>query len=296
MLRRCAPVLAILLPVGLSAQRADTSAVPRELVTAFMALNDPTGGNAQIVVGRLPEDRVAAMIPSGGRVLGGVTTGGQRGGRSTTFITMAVAPDSAMALVASQLERAGLKPAPAFESMRSGSGGGFSVTTIGYGPAGNMLNYCSDTASVFASAAEREGGSFVRLMVSRSLRNTMCDPAMRDRMRPPRFEELEMPTLRPPAGMTGGSAGTSSSGDSRETSVRLRGGQSPAELLDYFAPQLQEQGWTLSSRVTDGDAGMLSARKANSRGETVFLLVTDVRYTPREHDAMLRVWRQPENR
>jgi hypothetical protein len=111
-----------------------------------------------------------------------------------------------------------------------------------------------------------------------------------------RSEELEMPTLRPPSGMTGGSTGMSGSGDSRETSVHLRGGQSPAELLDHFAPQLKEQGWTLSNRVTEGDAGMLSARKTNSRGETVYLLVTDVRYMPREHDATLRVWRQSDNR
>lgn len=211
-------LLTLLFPLTLGAQRADTTMVPRELVAALIAFSDYSGNLPEIVVGRVPAGNVSPLVPRGAAVLGGVTYGGRRdGGRSTTILSMMETPDSALALVQAQIERAGWKLAPLPDM------GGREGFAIGPTMPGRMVTYCSDSASVYTSIVEGANrGSIVRLMSTPSLRNTMCDPDRRRLMRGRMEDMIRLPTLRPPPGSSGGSMGSGGGGDSRESHVRLQ--------------------------------------------------------------------------
>ena len=300
-MRVCIAVALAVIPVTLSAQRPDTTMIPRALANALISLGDYMGGrDPQIVVGRVPDERLAALVPPSARVLGGVTYPNQRNSQTTTILSMPERPDSALVLVGARLESAGFKPAPTFESARGESGGFTSSSMGGLGPGmpGSMLSYCgSDSTSVTASITDGENrGSMVRLMSSRSPRNTMCDPRMRARLRGFMEEEIELPTLRPPTGATGGQSGMSGSDDSRETRALLRSNLGAVEMIDHFVVQLREQGWTLNNRATDGDLSVQTARRTDKKGEPLYLILADNRYGPRDHDVTLRVWKQSRER
>jgi hypothetical protein len=289
-------VVMALIPGLLSAQSPDTTAVPRDLVRALLAFADfASGRDPQIVVGRVPDERLTAIVPKGARVLGGVTYQERRNPRTLTILSMSERPDSALVLVAKALESAGYKAAPTFERTL-GESGGFVSSSIGPTMPGSAITYCTDASSMFASIMDGENrGSMVRMMSS-SLRNTMCDPSMRRRLRGGRMDEIEMPTLRPPPGAVGGYAGSSGGGDHRQSTAQLQSALSAAEMVDHFAPQLREQGWTLGNRATDGDVSVLMARRTDKDGEPIHLALTDVRYTARDHDLTLRVWKESRPR
>lgn len=291
----------LLLPASLQAQRPDTTTIPMELARALVTFSEfGSEGAAEIVVGRVAAAGLAALVPKGARVLGGVIYPSRRNPRAITILTMTERPDSTLVLIGKTLEGAGYRTAPTFESIRGERGGfvssSYSAISIGRG-AGSFINYCSDSSSVTAGVTDGDNrGSLVRI-TSASLRNSMCDPEMRSRMQMgSRREMIELPTLSPPAGATGGGRGSSGSDDSRETSARLQSSLSAAEMIDHFAPQLREQGWTLVNRATDGDLSVQTARRANKDGEPVHLSLVGVRYAQREHEVTLRVWMQPRDR
>lgn len=289
-MRICIALALAVVPVTLSAQRPDTTMIPRALANALISLSDFMGGrDPQIVVGRVPEERLTAVVPPSARVLGGVTYPNQRNSRTTTILLMPESPDSALVLVGAKLESAGYKPAPTFESMSGGSGG---LVMVGGPSMGSALNYCSDSASINASVTEGQNrGATVRLISTRSQRYTMCDVAMRDRMRgADLMETIELPTLRPPTGVTTGPVGSSGGSGSRESHAELQSSLGAAEMIDHFATQIREQGWTLSNRATDGDLSVQSARRTDQKGEALYLMVSDYRYGPRTHLVTLRVW------
>src|SRR5688572_10255155 len=106
-------VAEVLIPGMLSAQSPDTTAVPRDLVRALLAFAYYTS-SPQIVVGRVPDERLTAIVPKGASVLGGVTYQERRNPRTVTILSMSESPDSALVRVARGLESAGYKPAPTF--------------------------------------------------------------------------------------------------------------------------------------------------------------------------------------
>jgi hypothetical protein len=295
-MRRYNPLVLIsLLPALLGAQRPDTSMVPRELANALVGFNDPFGGRAEIVVGRVPADYVAALVPSNAQVLGGMSIPSARGvaSRATTVLTMTQSPDTAFAALQAHLSRAGFRPAPAME-MGGGTGEGFvSLSSpMGRGMPGLMLNYCSDSSSAYGTVVDRSTrGSLVRLMTTGSLRNTICDPE-RAQMGMRRYMEdrIRLPTLRPPPGTFGGSGGSGSSGDSRESHARYTSGIRAPDMIAHFIPQLEEQGWQLVRRAGDVDITVVTARKTE-KGEQLYLVLTDYVWEPRQHEISLRVWR-----
>jgi len=281
------PSFTVLLAGSMHAQRADTTMVPRELASALIAFSDYSAARPSIIVGRVPAANVSSLVPRGATVLGGMTSPDRRGdaGRTTTILTMPETPDSALVLLLAHFERSGWRPAPLPDF---GGQGGF--VAIGPVMEGRHFNYCSDSSSVYGSAVEGVNRSAViRLMTTRSLRNSPCDPDRRAFMRD-RMELIALPTLRPPPGATsGGSMGSGGGSDSRESHARLQSGLSAADMIAHFAPQLQQQGWTLGNRASDGDVTVLTARKTDEKGEPMFLTLTDNRFTAREHEVVVRV-------
>jgi hypothetical protein len=291
-MKRFAVVLLLLLSVKLDAQSRDTTMVPRELVRALVGWGPfGTGRNAEIVVGRVADEKLTTLVPRNARVLGGVVYRGAREGRSTTILALPENPDSTLVLLSRALERAGYKSASTLESTR-GERGGFVATAIASPMGGNALIYCSDSESITVTVSEGgERGSIVHLLATGSLRYTACDLSMRDRMRGGSEWEIELPTLRPPAGATlGRSGGGSSSDGERESRARVGSSLSAVELIDHFVPQLRDQGWTLGNRASDGDLSVQTARRVNQKGDTLYLALADYRYTPRDHEVNLRVW------
>jgi hypothetical protein len=288
--RLVAPILA---PMALLAQRPDTSTIPRDLATGLMMMSNFLSEEPAIIVGRLPDADVARFVPRGARVLGGAMFARGPMAQVVTVMVMSEASDSAVILTAAQLEGAGLKTPPMFDTM-SGAGG-FVSSSIGSGGESSAA-YCGANQFAYVSASERRrGGSLVLLSTSTSLRNTLCDTTMRTRFRGGR-SEIELPTLRPPPGAR--IRGTSGGGGShsRESTGELRSPLTAIQLLDHFAVQMKEQSWTLGNRFGDDDLSVQAARKTNSDGEQLYLLIIDNRFTPGTHSMSLRVWRESRDR
>ncbi|MGH7679253.1 MAG: hypothetical protein ACRENU_12350 [Gemmatimonadaceae bacterium] len=295
-------ISALALPVVLSAQRPDITVVPMELARVLVTFGEiGVEREAEIVVGRVAGAGHAALIPRGARVLGGVIYSTRRFPRAVTYLTMTESPDSALVVLGKALEVAGYKAAPTFEDIRGERGGFVSSSSsgalsLGRGM-GSIINYCGDSSSVTAAVTDGDNRGSLARITSGSVRNSMCDPQMRSRMQMgSRMDEIEMPTLRPPAGATGGPQGSSGGGDSRSTYARLQSSLSAAEMIDHFAPQLREQGWTLVNRATDGDLSVQTARRANKDGEAIHLSLAAVRYGQREQEVTLRVWMRSRDR
>ena len=278
-------------PAALAAQfpARDTTPVPRELAVAL--IQQYGGANPTIVVGRLPDSSLAPVVPSGARILGGIASGGRRGpgGTSTTILEVTETPDSILNVIESTLERLEWRRPPMMRD--PGERGGFVMSSfpVMFGGRGTMsVAFCSDSALLTATASGAFDVSIVRLMLNSEARG-MCDERQDVAWR--RMQMLELPTLRPPPGAspTGGH-GSSGGNDYRETSVQLGTRLSAAEVMAHFAPQLEEQGWTLGKRVSEPEVSLLTATKRAENGDTLHLLLVDGKSDTRSHHASLRVW------
>ena len=76
---------------------------------------------------------------------------------------------------------------------------------------------------------------------------------------------------------------------SREMSTQLRS-LTAAEMVAHFAPQLEEQGWKIASRIEQPDLSVVTAKKPAEDGATLQLLLVDSRFDVRSHHASVRVW------
>lgn len=279
----------LVFPMAAGAQ-ADTAFVPRELATALVSTTDYSSSRARIVVGAFPTPVMASLVPPRGRVLGGLVHEDRRGNatRFTGLVSFLESPDSVATLFEQRMAQAGMEP-PAMASSMGGRGGFASAAIIGIGRE-RPLMFCADSASVTASVTEYSTGSLLRITTQTSTRNTICDMQRSARVTgmiggPDR---IELPTLRPPRGAAGGPGGGGGSGTRQSSSAQYIARESVAELIAHFAPQLQEQGWTLGKRIVDDDIGLLTARKVE-KGEAQFLMLTDYLTGPRQHDLELSV-------
>ena len=81
---------------------------------------------------------------------------------------------------------------------------------------------------------------------------------------------LELPTLRPPAGVySRGSGGGGGGGNSRESSTELGTNMNSSDLAAHFANQLREQGWTLGVRAADANAVVQLATRRDDTGRVL---------------------------
>lgn len=288
--RRFALMLILFSPALAGAQSRDTTSVPRELAAALLRITGYGDAEPRIVVGSTPSDFPRELLPTGGTVLGAIDYGDSGEMRASrpdiVVIRRPESPDSAMAVLRAHLDRAGWR-APAYPEMQM-SGGGF---TPAYFDAGQRLALCRDSASVTGSVMRRaEGGSLVQISHRRGDRNTICDDRRRqmmmDRMPP---GQIQLPTLRLPAGARGGSTGTGGGMDYRESNARIETAMSPADLLGHFSAQLTAEGWTLVQRLAEGNAAVLTARKSDTAGRVLYGTLVVTRLEGDARDALFRV-------
>lgn len=197
----------------LAAQQQVVDVIPRELAVALLDRYGTSPEGLDIVVGRLPRSfPMDAILRDNIRILGGLD-----GDRTATVVAdVPEPPDSALARIASHLERAGWRRGPDETGM-----GGF-VQTARARPA----SYCRANAVLTYVARERQGtpGSRVRLWVgypppeAYSSCNRNPDPTRG------RFgtELPSLPDLEAPVGIRMLGAGHGGSGrGSREAHARL---------------------------------------------------------------------------
>ena len=282
----------LLLSSAAGAQHPDTARVSATLANQLLGFAGMMGGSAVIVSGRLPTERMASLIPQGAMVLGGAN---YLAGRDTVY-SLAVAAmreqrDQAKDLVRRHLASRGWKE-PDMSRFGGNIGG---LVAIGV-PTGDMQSYCSDSASAGVSVVDDpNGGSIVRITATPSVKRSLCDTDFhREMMGGVDRDRIEMPTLRPPDGVRATSAGSGGSEDSYEWHVRYDSPLAVEQIVSHFVPQLQEQGWTLGTRSVAADFTVVTARKTDAKGRPLHLMLTDYRWSPRDHEVLLRVWRRSE--
>jgi hypothetical protein len=289
-MRFASVVLGSLATAAVAAAQApvrDTTPIPRDLA---LALIGSTFGRSEpaLVIGRLPNPAMAALIPPGARVLGGISHGGRRrsGENNTTILEVRETPDSIINVLESTFERLGWRR-PTMIADPAERGGFVTRTIIGGGPfGGTSVGFCSDSSFVTATATPAGHVTIVRLMAMDE--GFMCDER-RSAMH--RFVQIELPRLVPPPGASSiGGGGSSGSDNTRETSVELSSRFTAAEMVAHFAPQLETQGWTLGATVNQPDIAVVTAKKRAENGDTLNLVLLDSRFDVRSHHTSVRVW------
>jgi hypothetical protein len=284
MLRSVIFGLLLTAPTIAPAQKGDTTSVPRELVLALLTANS-FGDAESLTIGAPPRDFPKELIPEAGMVLGGISITAERPMSKRLMIVARsnVSSDSALAQVERQLERTGWRQ-PSFPDMGRGRGG---FVAVAIGPSMGKF-FCRGDSMVTTRTSQRAGGgSYVMVSVSSAARSACDDRAQRRRRA---FEdEIELPTLHPPSGVRAiGSSG--SGGDNyRESTTRLTTTLTPTNLVDHFAEQLKQAGWTINSRLTAEDVAVLTASKPDKDGRRMNGTLLTTRLGDSERQATIRV-------
>lgn len=254
------PLLAVVLaaaPGAAAQERGGT--VPEEFVRAMFA---GYGEGVEVVVGRLPEGIPGAALPSGARVLGGLTH--PRG--ATAVVAVPAAPEDALAAYAAQVERAG-GWRRAGQPQQPTPQGAFASTSM----VDRMLVLCGQGGVLRPIAAPRgEGGSYLRLTLDRGPQGSPCrreSPA-----RPTEEADVPFPTLQPlPGSMTQGGGGGSSSSNGvtteRRWSAHIQASASPADIAAHYAAELRRAGWTVGAPAATPGAAALTADTRDAQGQ-----------------------------
>lgn len=213
----------------------EAESIPLDLAAALIA-SGGFGAEPQILVGSIPEwiaNRI--YVPAGARVLGSAFLGTT----VTAVVSVVEPPDSALARFRRELQQRGWTnpPPPTF------SGGGFRSATIPGATLASRLTLCSDQQILTASAVRHRGTvTNVTLRVTTSPNYSVCRPPD-----PPSMSRSAMPTLINPEGADDGRFGAECSSPysgSSGTGTTLRTLMTPEALLDHYARQLQDSGWT----------------------------------------------------
>jgi hypothetical protein len=245
---RVAPILAVAAAAGAQEPRrlVQNDSIPLELVTALVA-SGGLGGDPQILVGSMPgwvENRI--VVPANMRVLGSAFIG-------TTVVAVlrsSVSPEDAVATLKNELPKRGWKTPPPTPSY----GGGFRpapVAAVSNGPA-TRLTLCGDQQLLGVSAVRRRGvNTDVTLRLTAVGNYSPCNP----QPLPSGYTRPLFPTLFNPANageMRGGAddcgRSTGFGTGSGSTSTTLRTPMDPAALLEHYAKQIQDSGWTAAAK------------------------------------------------
>jgi hypothetical protein len=240
-------VLALIWPItSASAQRDET--VPRRLALALLAGRWGPGQAPLIHVGRAPDNLPGAALPKDGRVLGSVVVRTT----TTTIIELSLPAESVLAMFSTQLAAGGWT-APVTVRER----GGFVSTTADRRPL--FLCRGDETVQVSANAADESGRLWT---VTHTTDSRACQDLPPRR---PRFEEGPMPALAGPPGDRLEPSGSGGGSDGWYSAATLHTGRALAAVLDHFARQLREAGWTEADRATSTKAGIQAW--TSSRGD-----------------------------
>lgn len=284
-MRRASLIALLLMPATAFAQASDTTAVPRDLVNALLS---PFGisRSSEIIVRAVPPGIPRDVLPSGGEVLGGVVFrfDGIPTRSSTVIVRSRDDASRALASWQSAMEKAGWTAAPVFER----SGGGFVGSPFDRRPAGQ---FCKDSANVNGTASRAESGSLLRITFQPTVRNTSCDPAMRERMTGMRspMSEITLPELRPPVGVVQRPGGGGGGSDYRDSRARMQTDMSLSDLMRHFVGQITDQGWTEARRVGDDHGALATFRKRDEKSREMYGMLTGIRLGGGDYDFVVRV-------
>jgi len=261
--------------------------IPRELALAL--LNLPPGGNADIRVGRPPDDVPIEMLPPNLQVLGSTT----QFESSVIVFVSPLPPDSAITVYESKLVAAGWTkpPVPKAPQMR-----GFVSADIGQFAYDRPDVACKgESFATFAGSYRRSGGSLLKVTYNRGTRYSMCKVRQETSTYRSPYDEAPVPILRAPFGsMSNGGGGMSASDNTTFTlSTRLTTKLNPAEVVTHYDKQMREQGW---SSTGDGAVAFFAAhtyQKNDDQGRPwVSMLVSLTLPDSSQQDVMLRMMRR----
>ena len=279
--RSAALAFALSVPLVADAQAArDSVTLPRELLLALLG-NANARDRAVLTVGDVPPDFPPALVTArGATVLGGITHGVSGASsdvrRGTAMLVLDLPPDSAAAIVAGSLERAGWRrPAPP-PSMRER--GGFVPSTMPI----RMTTLCrGESVVTLAPSVRQAGGSYVRATLGTS-RLSLCDPEVAARTSAPMYaDDFPIPALTPPPGVRtvggGNSQSSSSSGlsggdervEERTVSTLLATALSPDSVVAHYVAQLAAAGWTVGAATRAEGVAMRVLAFRDDQGRTV---------------------------
>ncbi|MGH7466010.1 MAG: hypothetical protein ACREK1_12590, partial [Longimicrobiales bacterium] len=202
----------------------------------------PMGGQAQAVVGRLPERLASDMEPlTRARIVGSMIS--RR--FSVSAIVLPGTTAAARPRVVTRLVESGWTEEP----MPRQRSGGFEVAEEPERAAHASL--CSpDDDNIQVSVRGHRGDSAVVLLSLISGTYSSCRVTDLERRQP--YAEAPMPALRAPAGAQHRGGGTGGGPMEAYARTRLRTDLTPAALTAHYAPQLNAHGWNdVAQSVTD---------------------------------------------
>jgi hypothetical protein len=244
---------------------AEAESVPLELASALIAAG-PLGGEPQILVGSMPEwasNRL--VVPTGGRLVGSAFLGTT----VVAVISVSGAPDSAVANLKTEFLQRGWKnppPAPIY------GGGGFRPSPTPAQSTGlpSRITLCGDQQMLLVTGARRRlGGSEITYRLYATSGNNQCNPPQM----PAQTYRTPFPILyNPPTAVEGymGNVCQSNSSGSNGTGTILRSSMTAEALLDHYARQIVDSGWTASG-------GQIAGRtwtKKDSTGAPIEMTLT----------------------
>ena len=208
-----------------------------------------------VLIGALPEGLPLELpIPEGSRVVGSTVRGSELGG-TEIILDVDMPPEGVLGFYQEELLRAGWEEAP-----EQPYGGGF--VSASWPTATYCLN--QDEAQIYLSAFEMPGkGADVRLNIQSPVQYSACDPQVYG---PYDEGSAVIPELITPQGTVVESGGSSSGDGMADTSASLRTDLSPAELVESYADQLREVGWTQIAREAAEELAWSTWSKADEEG------------------------------
>jgi hypothetical protein len=250
---RCAAVCTSLMVAAVNVQLAQaqqgrtvSDSLPREFVEALLrtSMGFFPGNGSKFVLGSVPAPLARYLfVPRNARVLGGIES------PMTTVAVLSVPMSYDDVRITYQREqpKLGWEPPPSFEAMR---GWGF-MPAPGTMSGGSGLEFCHIGQSLDISVNSAAGDTSVVTATVRGY-GGRCSMDVRAGGRPPSAAQL--PTLTNPPGSamnpqtcTPGPFMTTGAGGTAE---RLQTSLTPQQLLDSFARQLSDSGWTAGETVT----------------------------------------------
>lgn len=254
-------------PAHARAQQAQPRASPTPEAIALL-IADPMfrGGVPEFFAGRLP-DQLPASLSTAGRLVGSIAWGRQ----SRSALVLAMSPGEANRRVETHLLDAGW-------TLRAAMAG--TLEARGFRPARTAdpnLGVCSpDEAHIIAETRRWTGDSTAIVIRYSPGPHPACQTQQRSVERPD-FPNL-LPTLRLPPGLLpiGGSSGSSGM-DDQSARTSLSGVVDIPHLLEHFAEQWREQGWTSAGTLTTGNVSLQLWEKSADDGGTLVGMLTIMR-------------------
>jgi hypothetical protein len=261
--------------------------VPIEFVE-LLALNPFSGfggpGGAEVLVERLPEDLFEVVRPGPGwRVVGSMVY-------PMMSISALVAPGDPDALEREwgvRLREAGWRTQQSVME----PGVGFLASAADETMDLRQLCAPDNSAMLAITAASRDADSVVVTVVRVS--GMMAGSCAAGGMRAAtQREEMELPILTPPEGVTLGRRGSSSGGGEPTSYARARTDLPPATLLEHYAAQMEDAGWLPDRPVVGDDVAAQTFTRGDPPGtRPVSAVLTATRLSNGEVDLHLRVLR-----